>query len=589
MTLRTLPLHHPGTPDLRSPGLFLLWLARAQWRIQALGVGYGVVWMVSQAAVPAVIGVSVQGAVRDEPRTVGWGVAAILALGVVQGASALMRHRVAVETWIIAASRTQQLVARRASDLGADLPRQVATGEVVAVTASDVEKIGSAFDVLSRFSGAVVAFLAVAVALLVTSPLLGAVVLGGVPLFAVAVGPLLKPLERRESAQRVKLGRATELASDTVAGLRVLRGIGGEELFLDRFRAASQEVRAAAFATARVRSLLDALQVALPGAFVVTVTWLGARLALEGRISVGQLIAFYGWTAFLVVPLRTLTEAAHKWTRARVAAARIVRVLAIERAEAIGGATLADADLGGATPVLADPATGVVVERGLFTAVVCGDPEVAGRLADRFGGYVDVASGLPPALLDGVATRDVPLDRMRAEVLVQDKDPVLLSGTVAELLDVPGSGRVTPAEAVAAASANDVLQALLESHADVGDPLAGRLTERGRTLSGGQRQRLALARSLVADPPVLVLDEPTSAVDAHTEVRLARSLREARAGRTTVVLTSSPLLLEHADTVVLVEPAAEPAAEWRSSLTGTHRELMRDHRYRAVVARGEGS
>jgi ABC-type multidrug transport system fused ATPase/permease subunit len=103
--------------------------------------------------------------------------------------------------------------------------------------------------------------------------------------------------------------------------------------------------------------------------------------------------------------------------------------------------------------------------------------------------------------------------------------------------------------------------------------------ERGRSLSGGQRQRLALARSLVTDPEVLVLDEPTSAVDSHTEARIAQGVRRLRAGRTTVVFTSSPLLLDRADRVVLVHEGSVAAV-------GVHRELLREEpRYRAVVTR----
>ena len=170
---------------------------------------------------------------------------------------------------------------------------------------------------------------------------------------------------------------------------------------------------------------------------------------------------------------------------------------------------------------------------------------------------------------------------MRATILTQDKDPVLLSGTLAELLDVPRSGRDHASDAVETASAYDVLDALVDSSPEVSDPMRARITERGRSLSGGQRQRLALARSLVADPPVLVLDEPTSAVDSHTEARIAAALRAARAGRTTVILTSSPLVLDHADVVVLVVDGVVVA-------TGRHRELLRDDaRYRAVVTREE--
>ncbi len=175
----------------------------------------------------------------------------------------------------------------------------------------------------------------------------------------------------------------------------------------------------------------------------------------------------------------------------------------------------------------------------------------------------------------------------RAAVLVQDKDPVLLSGTLADLLDVPSSGQVAARAALAAAQCGDVLDALVQSLAGAdaasGDAMRARIIERGRSLSGGQRQRLALARSLVADPEVLVLDEPTSAVDAHTEARIARGLKEIRTGRTTVVFTSSPLVLDRADRVVFVDGGTAAAS-------GGHHELLRTHAgYRAVVTRETGA
>lgn len=175
---------------------------------------------------------------------------------------------------------------------------------------------------------------------------------------------------------------------------------------------------------------------------------------------------------------------------------------------------------------------------------------------------------------------ELPLAAARTAVLVQDKDPVLLSGTLRELLDVPSSGLVTAEDALSAAQCGDVLDALAQaSVATDGDPMTTRITERGRSLSGGQRQRLALARSLVTDPEALVLDEPTSAVDSHTEARVAAGIKELRTGRTTVAFASSPLLLDLADRVVLVHDGTVVAV-------GAHRELLQtEPRYRAVVTR----
>ncbi len=156
---------------------------------------------------------------------------------------------------------------------------------------------------------------------------------------------------------------------------------------------------------------------------------------------------------------------------------------------------------------------------------------------------------------------------------------MLLSGSLRELLDVPASGEVSAAEALAAAQCGDVLEALAQGSLEAEDPMDARITERGRSLSGGQRQRLALARSLITDPEVLVLDEPTSAVDSHTEARIADGIRGLRTGRTTVVFTSSPLLLDRADRVVLVHEGEVVAV-------GAHRELVHSEpRYRAVVTR----
>ncbi|WP_309051989.1 ABC transporter ATP-binding protein [Streptomyces sp.] len=576
MQIRELPYADPGVPDVRSGGRFLLWLGRRQLGGQVRSLLWGLLLNLGVAGLPLAVGLAVQAVVdRDGGRLALAGLG-LLALGAAIAVGDLMLHRTAVTNWITAAARVQQLLSRKTAELGSLLTRRVAAGEVVAVSTGDVEKISWFVEALSRFTAAAVTLLLVCAGLVVYEPALGVVVAAGVPALALAALPLLPRATRRADVQREKAGRATELASDTVAGLRVLRGIGGEELFLGRYRAASQEVREAAVRSARMWALIAAVQVLLPGLLLIVVVAYGARLALDGRIGVGELVTVYGAVALTHHPLRNVEEIAMAFAFSRPSAKRAARVLALTRATVPSGDERRTA-----SGDLYDPLTGVLAPAGRFTAVVCGDPDLAGRLADRLGGHpTDPGEDHTSVLLGGVPLDELPLETARTAVLVQDKDPVLLSGTLGELLDVPSSGAVRAEEALTAAQCGDVLDALAQASVDGdGDPMRTRITERGRSLSGGQRQRLALARSLVTDPEVLVLDEPTSAVDSHTEARVAEGVKKLRAGATTVVLASSPLLLDRADRVVLVH-------EGQALAVGTHRELLAtEPRYRAVVTR----
>ncbi|MFI6654510.1 ABC transporter transmembrane domain-containing protein [Streptomyces sp. NPDC050523] len=621
MQIQDLPYPDPGVPDARSGPRFLWWLGRNQLGGQFKAMAWGLLHFTSVSALPFCVGMAIQAAVDRSggELALAGGLLVLAAVGIALGDTFL--HRTAVTNWITAAARVQQLLARKAARLGSALTRRVAAGEVVAVSTGDVEKIGWFVEAVSRFTAAALTVVVVCVALVVYQPALGLVVAAGLPVVALAALPLLPRATRRADFQREKAGRATELASDTVAGLRVLRGIGGEELFLDRYRSASQEVRRAAVRSARMWSLISAIQVLLPGLLMVGVVWYGIHLARQGRITVGELVTVYSSVMILGYPLRHFEEIAMAYSFSRPSARRAARVLSLERATDADGArsdsvssdsdavsSESDALSGDSDAVsgdarsdgvpsdarfddvpsdarfdgvpsgdLYDPATGLLAPAGRLTAVVCGDPDAAGRLAERLGGHP--AEQGTSVLLGGVPLDELPLDTARQAVLVQDKDPVLLSGSLHELLDVPASGDVGARDALAAAQCDDVLEALAQGSLDTEDAMDTRITERGRSLSGGQRQRLALARSLITDPDVLVLDEPTSAVDSHTEARIARGVRGLREGRTTVVFTSSPLLLDHADRVVLVH-------EGKVAAVGVHHELVHtEPRYRAVVTR----
>ena len=564
-----LPFDDPGTPDTRSPLRLLVWVGLRQLRPLVAGVLFGVVWMVAQAMMPFAIGRAIENGIVDQDnRALVLWTLILLALGVTQAFTGVMRHRYAVFNWLLASFRLAQIIGHHVARSGPAIRNRLSTGEVVATISNDALRAGGAFDITARLAGAVVAYLVVAVILLSSSVVLGLLVLIGVPVLVLMLGGVIKPLQARQREQRAEVSALTALGADTAAGLRVLRGIGGEQAFFDRYRAKSQDVRRAGVRIAVPQSTLDAAQVFLPGVFVVLVTWLGARYAVSGEIGPGELVAFYGYAAFLVLPLRTAAEAVDKVTRALVGSRRMLDVITVEREVLEPGSPAAEPPAGAP---LVDTRSGLVVEPGLFTCVVSAQPDESAAVADRLGRFSEEDG----VVFGGVRLADLSLEAVRRRIVVSEADPVLFSGTLRGALDPwarAGEGELD--SAVAVADAGDVVEALPAGLETIID-------ERGRSFSGGQRQRLALARVLLTEAETLILVEPTSAVDAHTEARIARRLHEARAGRTTVVVTTSPLVLAQADRVALLDDGLVVAE-------GTHGELLRTRPdYRTTVTREE--
>lgn len=561
-----LPVVDPGQPDLRSVPRFLWWIAKNQRRIVLTGTFFGVINLLCVALMPGILGRGIQAIADEKLAELQKAVLTALLIGILQASAGILRHRRAVGSWISAATRLQQLVARKAVDLGADLPRLVSTGEVSAINSNDVERVARVYDLIPRLTGAIVSFFVVSILLINSSPTLGLMVIIGVPLLGLVISPIIKPLQSRESTQREKLSQSSGLAADTVAGLRILRGIGGEETFLKRFQIASQNVRAAAVRTAKMRALLDGLQVVLPGSLVVGVIWVGGNLVSRGELKVGELLAFYGYSAFLMIPLQILTESAQRLTSGAVAARRVMRLLKVEKLQQNG-----DAKFPEDFQVIVDKTSDLEINRQRFLGVVCDNSLTADDLVDRLGGYID--SHL--VTVDGLAFDQIDREEIRSSIYAQEKEPAILSGTIATHFEVSSSGRVSIEQAIEGASAQDILDSL------DGEGYGAEVVERGRTLSGGQRQRLSLARTLFVDAPIAVLDDPTSAVDAHTEARIAARLKAIRGQRTTVVVTNSPLILDHTDEVALI-------VNGKVAARGNHFDLLKSNpTYRRLVVRGE--
>lgn len=575
MTVRSLPLTDLGRPPLTSPGAFLAWQSRRQIDVLSMSVFLGILTFLSQAVTPFVLGRALDEGLQQGLSTalLGWA-AIMLGAGVVQVVAGGIGHRYDVQNWLRAAFAVSQLVGDKISRSGDAVTEDIPTGEVVSTVATDSGRVGEFYFNLARFVGSVVAYAVVAVLMLTTSLQLGLVVVVGLPAVAAILGLLVKPLQARQAAQREASGRLTTLGADTVSGLRILRGIGGEGAFTDRYRAQSQRVRQAAVRVATTQSYLDALQVLLPGLFVALVLWLSATKAIEGEITAGQLVTFYGYAAFLTWPMQNLTQTLQITTRAFVSVRKIITVLKVEAAAGAGTAT---DEAPATTEPLHDVTTGVTLEPGRIVALVSADPDDSAKVATRMGRFNDDLEASTPVLLGDVPLRDVDKTALRDRVVVAEATSHLFSGVLRDELDV--RDRATDDEIYAAltvADAHDVLESTPGG-------LTGELPEKGRSLSGGQRQRVALARALLTEAEYLLLVEPTSAVDAHTEARIAERLVAARAGRSTLVVTASPLVLDHVDEILVLH-------EDEVIVRGSHRELLDgvgpeyDH-YRSVVGR----
>ena len=608
----------PQPPSIGA-GALLRWLLRRAAVPVALATLAACTSNIIQAIVPAFLGQALDAGIENGLNGRVWGIGALLlVLFVVYAVGDTMMSYFGVTAWMRTAFDVDRLVGRQISATGKDLSRQVSTGEVATIIASDADHLGKLIQHLPALLGAAASFTVVAVLMLRTSVSLGLVVILGMPLVAAIVTLVIRPLQKRQAIQREAQSAVTTITTDTVAGLRILRGIGGEDVFARRYRDASQELRRRGVEVASSQATLMTLQVLLPGLFAAIVVWVAARMAVAGSLTPGGLITFYGYTAYLSWPLWVFTSSVQDYTRAVVGARRLSRLL--EVAPAAGSLVeRLNLDPAAAHPVsgdLVDTGSGLRLKEGRMTALVCPDPQVSADLATRLGRFTDAG---PTVTLAGRPLTTMPLEQVRASVVVSGATAQLFTGTLREALDVRGGPDPQPAglkdlvraeaerttgadvdqqvraqerdmpgddrllEAIEIADAGDVLTSLSEG-------LAGIITEKGRSLSGGQRQRVALARALLTEAPTLVLIEPTSALDSHTEARVATQVHRARAGRTTVVVTASPLVLESCDEVVFLDSSGAEL------LRSTHRELMAMARegdaqaadYRAVVSRALG-
>ncbi|WUJ72786.1 ABC transporter ATP-binding protein/permease [Kribbella soli] len=555
----------PTATDLVSPMRFLYWLTRSQGRRIVLGAVLGTCWTVGLTVPPWVLSRAVDDGLvaRDSSALVGWALL-LLAVSVMNALLGIARHRTMTKIRMDASFRAVRATVWHTSRLGASLAKRVSAGEVVTVGIADVYTVAMALTVTGPGVGAVIAYAVVAVVLFTINPLLAAVVLAGVPLLAIAVGPFLQRIERTGGEYRVHQGRLTIRLVDVLAGLRVLNGLGGKQFVAERYQDQSQRLVRRGYRVAGPTSWVVALSTGLPALFLAAVVWLSARMAATGAITIGDVVAVYGYVAVLVVPVSFFIEGGGDIARARVAGQRIIDLLNLPVAKRNDGDP---ASIG--TVPLADPESGVVIRPGALTALVTARPAEAVAVIERLGQvHTDSQAGME---IDEPAREE-----FRRRLVVADNDAEVFAGTVRDVV----AGRVEPDDdqirtALRVAVAEDIVEALPGG-------LDATIAAGGSDLSGGQRQRIRLARAVYATPDVLLAVEPTSAVDANTEAAMIDRIRELRRDTTTVITTTSPLVLDRADDVIVL-------VDGKVSAAGTHADLLRsDPYYRDLVSRAQG-
>lgn len=518
---------------------------------------------VAEALVPVVVGVVIDRAVATgETTALLWSLALLALLFVVLSNAFRIGYAIISRAGFAAEHELRVRLAQRVLDPAGGAAAGSMPGELLSIATSDAKRVGAIAEVVA-FGAAVVAAIAVAaVVLLRISVPLGLLVVLGLPPLLVVVNRMARPLVRRAEEQQERAAQVSGLATDLVSGLRVLRGVGAQEAAAERYRRSSRNALEATLRAARMEAAFDGAMKVFTGAFLVLVALVAGRLAAAGRISIGELIAAVGLTQFLVGPLEMLTWVGAEFARARASAARVGAVLS--RPAAVVDGTRAPAWSQGelrlrnvSHETLRDLT--LDVRPGEFVTILAGDPDDARALLACLARDADPDAGTIE--LDGAPYDVLELVQLRRTVLVAPHDAELFGATLAETVAAPGSSSTAVAAALAAATADELV-------ATLPDGLDSSMTEGGRSLSGGQRQRIALARAVLAEPAVLVLHDPTTAVDAATEARIASRLRRVREGRTTIVLTSSPALLAISDRVIVIERGAVAA-------TGSHSELLR--------------
>ncbi|GAA1459825.1 ABC transporter ATP-binding protein [Williamsia maris] len=565
---------------LTGSRILLLGMVRNRRWLTTGSLLYGL-HQITQVLVPVVIGVVIDKAVStgDVGALVVW--IAVL-FGLFMALTLTWRFGARILTWAEAGEGCTLRVEVAAKILS---PRGVRTdlrsGELLTISSSDADNASYMLDYIPRIVEAVTATLACAVALMIINVPLGLGVLVGTPV-VLAVLHLSAPLiTRRVQDQQETVGRATAVATDLIAGLRPLRGIGAQQAAAQRYRDISQSSLQATLRAARTQRGFAGVSATISNLLSAGIAIASGWLALDGHISIGQFVTVIGLAQFLIEPLTQLTEVPSWVAEARASANRLSLVFAAPsllpdgerdpgeppyglQLSGLGYGSLDDVDL--------------TVAPGEFLGVVAPNSADAEALVAVLSGRVPPEEYRGTVRLGANHLHEIEHRQAREAMVVEPHITDIFTGTLGSNITAgaPDPDPELVTDALRSSAATDVVT----MHAA---GLDAPVTERGSSLSGGQRQRVALARALLVEPSVLVLHDPTTAIDSVTEKTVADGITGMRhrgeTGFTTVLVTSSPTLLAGVDRVVVLTAGGVVAS-------GSHAELSEtDDDYRRAVLR----
>ncbi len=570
----------------RSEGWKLLrGLLRDQRRNLVIGGLIGISWAAFKVAIPQVTKFAINDGIEKNGPLLKWSLI-IIGLGVMTGILSGFRRYVAFRESRWAETLLRERLFSHVLGLNVGYHDKAQTGQLMSRASSDLMQIQAFIVMIPITMSNVIQIFAVATILFITDPVLAIVAMAPLPfvnLSARRFSNRIHPISIAVQAEQAQLANVVE---ESVSGIRVVKGFGAEQVQFDKLSKEADDIYKESMKAAKIRSnFMPAIDV-LPALGAVGVLGVGGHRVLSGQLSIGDLVAFNVYLTLLVWPLRNVGMIIALGQRAASALVRIHEVLSTE-SEITDPAVARDLpsqngkQLGAVKfdrvqfgydpdrPVLQnfnlDIAAGESI--AIVGATASGKSTVA-RLLLRF---YDTNHG--HVFLDGVDVRKLKLRELRQQIGVVFEDTVLFNDSVTANISFakPNAAQADLEKAAKLAGAHDFILQLPDGY----DTVIG---ERGFSLSGGQRQRIAIARAIISDPRVLVLDDATSAVDPSKEGEIRDAMRTVMSGRTTIVIAHRPGTIALASRVVFIDGQTVAAI-------GKHEELVATNaRYREVLA-----